>query len=80
LSAIEVRPVESIDFEAWKPLWDGYNAFYEREGAAALMPEITQSTWRRFFDPADPCTPWWPKRRAASPVSLTICSIDAPRE
>ena len=53
-SSIEVRPVEPTDFDAWKPLWDGYNAFYGREGATALRPEITQSTWRRFFDPAEP--------------------------
>ena len=52
-SSIEVRPVEPTDFDAWKPLWDGYNAFYGREGATALRPEITQSTWRRFFDPAE---------------------------
>jgi len=53
-SSIEVRPVEPTDFDAWKPLWDGYNAFYGREGATALRPEITQSTWRWFFDPAEP--------------------------
>jgi GNAT superfamily N-acetyltransferase len=51
---ITVRPVRPEDFEAWKPLWDGYNAFYEREGPTALAPEITASTWRRFFDPYEP--------------------------
>lgn len=42
------------DREAWQPLWDGYNAFYGREGATALAPAITQATWQRFFDPSEP--------------------------
>jgi len=42
------------DFAAWKPLWDGYNAFYGREGETALAPEVTATTWRRFLDPAEP--------------------------
>lgn len=49
-----VRPVEQDDFEAWKPLWIGYNAFYGREGETALPVEITTATWQRFFDPAEP--------------------------
>jgi GNAT superfamily N-acetyltransferase len=32
----------------------GYNAFYGREGATALAPEITMATWSRFFDPNEP--------------------------
>ncbi len=49
-----VRPIRQTDFEAWKPLWDGYNAFYGRKGETALAPEITQVTWQRFFDPLEP--------------------------
>jgi GNAT superfamily N-acetyltransferase len=49
-----VRPVEPADFEKWKPLWDGYNAFYGRKGATALCDEITQRTWARFFDEYEP--------------------------
>ena len=52
--AIAVRPVQPADFDAWKPLWDGYNAFYGREGATALDPHITQTTWQRFFDAYEP--------------------------
>lgn len=48
---LAIRPVTRADFEGWKPLWDGYNAFYGREGPTALAPEITQTTWQRFFDP-----------------------------
>jgi len=51
---ISVRPVEPGDLPAWKPLWDGYNAFYGRAGAKALPAETTQATWSRFFDPAEP--------------------------
>ena len=49
-----VRPIRQADFDAWKPLWDGYNAFYGRHGATALAGAITDTTWRRFFDPAEP--------------------------
>ena len=52
--SVTVRPVEPRDFDAWKPLWDGYNAFYGRSGPTALADEITQATWERFFDPSEP--------------------------
>ena len=51
---ILVRPIQPAEFAAWKPLWDGYNAFYGREGETALPDEITQATWQRFFDPNEP--------------------------
>ena len=49
-----VRPLEPQDLAGWRPLWDGYNAFYGRSGATALPESITQVTWHRFFDPAEP--------------------------
>lgn len=49
-----VRPVRESDYPAWRPLWDGYNAFYGREGATALPESITAMTWERFLDPAEP--------------------------
>ena len=49
-----VRPVVQADFSAWTPLWDGYNAFYGRQGEAALSPQITRTTWQRFFDENEP--------------------------
>ena len=49
-----VRAIEDADYEAWLPLWTGYNAFYGREGPTALDPEVTKTTWRRFFDPDEP--------------------------
>jgi GNAT superfamily N-acetyltransferase len=49
-----VRPVEQRDYLQWRVLWEGYNAFYGREGSTALPEDITACTWRRFFDPAEP--------------------------
>jgi GNAT superfamily N-acetyltransferase len=51
---IAVRDVQQSDFADWKPLWDGYNAFYGRQGATALPNEITNLTWSRFFDGYEP--------------------------
>lgn len=49
-----VREIRPADYDAWLPLWAGYNAFYGRSGATALAPEITGLTWQRFFDPLEP--------------------------
>lgn len=49
-----IRPIEEANFAAWKPLWDGYNAFYGRKGPAALPADITRMTWSRFFDAYEP--------------------------
>jgi GNAT superfamily N-acetyltransferase len=53
-AAIKIRPVEQADFAAWVPLWTAYNAFYGRKGDTALPLPITQTLWRRFFDPNEP--------------------------
>lgn len=49
-----IRPVTRTDFDAWLPLWQGYNQFYGRHGATALPDEITRTTWERFFDAYEP--------------------------
>jgi GNAT superfamily N-acetyltransferase len=49
-----LREVVPSDFAQWKPLWDGYNAFYGRKDQTALPEEITQRTWSRFFDAYEP--------------------------
>jgi GNAT superfamily N-acetyltransferase len=49
-----IRPAQPADFPQWKNLWDGYNAFYGREGATALPDAITNRTWSRFFDAYEP--------------------------
>ncbi len=53
-SDLIVRPLASNDYPQWRPLWDGYNAFYGRAGEAALAEEITAATWQRFFDAYEP--------------------------
>ena len=49
-----VRPAAPSDLAQWRPLWDGYNAFYGRSGPTALAEEITRTTWARFFDADEP--------------------------
>ena len=49
-----VRPLAQEDCAAWRPLWDGYNAFYGRHGETALPEHVTQTTWQRFFDASEP--------------------------
>jgi GNAT superfamily N-acetyltransferase len=53
-SNFRIRAVEPADFQNWKPLWDGYNAFYDRKDETALPEEITARTWARFFDAYEP--------------------------
>ncbi len=54
MSDLAIRSIAQEDYAAWLPLWDGYNAFYGRSGPTALDPEITRTTWGRFFDEAEP--------------------------
>ena len=49
-----IRPVQQSDFAAWKIRWEGYNAFYGREGKTPLPDTITKMTWSRFFDEYEP--------------------------
>ncbi len=51
---VSIRPVTRGDYDQWLPLWEGYNAFYERTGPTALAPQITAMTWARFFDAYEP--------------------------
>ncbi len=44
-----VRPVQPGDRGAWEPLWQGYLTFYK----ATLADDVTNATWRRFFDPLE---------------------------
>jgi GNAT superfamily N-acetyltransferase len=49
-----IRAPAQEDFGAWRPLWDGYNAFYGRSGETALPEHITSLLWERLFDPTEP--------------------------
>jgi GNAT superfamily N-acetyltransferase len=53
-----VRPIQRADYAGWRPLWDGYNAFYGRIGETALPEAITAATWERFFNPGEPVRAW----------------------
>jgi GNAT superfamily N-acetyltransferase len=45
-----IRPVTPDDFDAWMPLWQGYQRFYKAE-----IPEaVSRTTWERMLDPAEP--------------------------
>jgi len=52
--ALSIRPIAVGDHAQWRLLWEGYNAFYGRQDETALADHITQATWERFFDPAEP--------------------------
>ena len=52
--SVAIRDIAPSDHEQWLPLWEGYNAFYGRSGPTALPAEITATTWKRFFEPAEP--------------------------
>jgi GNAT superfamily N-acetyltransferase len=54
IAAPTVRLIRRADYAAWRPLWDGYNAFYKRVGPTALAEDVTAMTWARFFDAYDP--------------------------
>jgi GNAT superfamily N-acetyltransferase len=49
-----IKPITNTDYEAWLPLWDGYNSFYGRQGKTALNLNITQTTWARFLNEKEP--------------------------
>lgn len=45
-----VRPIDHRDRAPWERLWTGYQDFY----GVALGPEITERTWQRLLDDAEP--------------------------
>ncbi len=47
---LQIRPFTADDRAAWEPLWQGYLTFYK----SSVPPEVTDATWRRFLDPAEP--------------------------
>ena len=45
-----IRPATADDFEAWLPLWRGYQTFYQTD----IPHETTLTTWARLLAPAEP--------------------------
>ena len=50
MQSVGIKAIEANDFEAWLPLWRGYQRFYEVD-----IPEaVTLNTWERLLDPVEP--------------------------
>ena len=47
---LQIKPATAADHDQWLPLWQAYLSFYKTE----LPAEVSQSTWERFLDPAEP--------------------------
>ncbi|HEX4763057.1 MAG TPA: GNAT family N-acetyltransferase [Usitatibacter sp.] len=54
MPAFTIRAPRFADLEPWKVLFDGYNAFYGREGPTALAPTVVAVTWARIHDEDEP--------------------------
>ena len=50
MANIYVRTAREGEFDAWYPLWRGYQSFYK----ADIAMEVSRTTWQRFFDPTEP--------------------------
>lgn len=49
-STLHVKPLTREDFDAWLPLWRGYQRFYKTD----IPADTTLTTFERFLDPAEP--------------------------
>jgi GNAT superfamily N-acetyltransferase len=54
MADLVIRHVVRQDHDEWLDLWAGYNAFYGREGETALPAQVTETTWSRLLDLAEP--------------------------
>lgn len=43
---MKIRPIVHTDKAQWRPLWQGYQAFYK----VTITDAVTDLTWERFFD------------------------------
>lgn len=50
MSSLKVRPATAADFDAWLPLWRGYQAFYKTD----IPHDATLTTWQRLLAPGEP--------------------------
>lgn len=51
---LHIRPLAPGDRTRWEPLRQGYLTFYK----ASLPQEVTETTWARLMDPAEPMYVW----------------------
>lgn len=47
---MNIQLLKADDFDAWLPLWKGYQAFYNVD----IASDVTEETWRRFHDADEP--------------------------
>ena len=47
---VAVRDLEAGHFDAWLPLWKGYQTFYKTD----IADDVTRETWRRLHDADEP--------------------------
>ncbi|MDX2103710.1 MAG: GNAT family N-acetyltransferase [Alphaproteobacteria bacterium] len=45
-----IRPITAGDYDAWLPLWQGYQRFYQVD----LAEDVTRTTFARFLNPDEP--------------------------
>ncbi len=50
MSTITIRSATAADFDAWLPLWQGYQDFYQVD----IADDVTRQTWQRLLDPTEP--------------------------
>ena len=54
MASHRVSTLDEADYEAWRRLWEAYNAFYGRVGPTALTAGVIAAAWARLLDPAEP--------------------------
>lgn len=50
MPTVTIRPVTADDHNAWLPLWQAYQRFYETR----IGDEVTAVAWQRMLDPNEP--------------------------
>ena len=50
MPSTHVRAARMDDYQAWYPLWRGYQAFYKVD----IAEDVSRLTWQRFFDAHEP--------------------------
>lgn len=68
---IKIRNLAPADRAQWDKLWAGYLAFYE----ASLDPAVTEATWARFHDPAEPMFALVAEGDAGQLIGIVHCVI-----
>lgn len=66
-----IRDLRETDRAQWEPLWAGYLAFYE----STLDPSVTEATFARFLDPAEPMFALVAADEAGAPIGLVHCVL-----